>query len=157
MPIYTRLLTPTDYGVLALIWMTFEVVTIFAGSRIAIGVFHFYHKAEGDEARRTVLSTALLLLAATFGVAAALTLAAAPAIANAVFGETGIYVTYIRLAAVSMLFESLIVVPNALFQLQQKSIRFVSFSLVRLGLQLVGVPGLWSTRGWLLLSRPLAH
>ncbi len=136
LPVYTRLLTPADYGVLQLVVMFLEVLSIFAGSRIAYGIFHFYHKAEGDEARRTVLSTALLLLAATFGVAAVLTLAAAPAIASAVFGETGIYVTYIRLAAISMLFESLIVVPNALFQLQQKSIHFVSFSLARLGLQL---------------------
>ena len=36
-----------------------------------------------------------------------------------------------------MAFEGLIVVPNAFFQIQQQSLRFVSFSLVRLGMQLV--------------------
>ena len=136
LPVYTRLLTPADYGVLQLISMFLEVLSIFAGSRIAYGIFHFYHKANDEEAKRTVLSTAILLLTATFGLAAIATLTLAPAIAMLVFREHGAYVTYIRLAAISMAFESLIVVPNALFQIQQKSIRFVTFSLVRLGMQL---------------------
>jgi O-antigen/teichoic acid export membrane protein len=136
LPVYTRLLTPADYGVLQLLVMFLEVLSIFAGSRIAYGIFHFYHQAADEEAKQRVLSTALLLLAGTFGLAATATLLFAPNIALLVFGETGAYVTYIRLAAISMAFESLIVVPNALFQLQLKSISFVKFSLVRLGLQL---------------------
>jgi O-antigen/teichoic acid export membrane protein len=135
MPIYTRLLSPADYGVLQLIVMFLEVLSIFAGSRIAYGIFHFYHKAADEEARRKVLSTVLLLLCATFGVAAIVSVLAAPQIAIAVFGEAGQYSTYVRLGALSMACESLIVVPNALFQLQQRSIRFVTFSLLRLGLQ----------------------
>ena len=136
LPVYTRLLTPADYGVLQLVTMFLEVLSIFAGSRIAYGIFHFYHKAADEDAKRTVLSTAMVLLTATFGMAAVATLLLAPNIATLVFGHTGQNVTYIRLAAMSMAFESLIVVPNALFQLQQKSIHFVSFSLLRLGLQL---------------------
>jgi O-antigen/teichoic acid export membrane protein len=137
LPVYTRLLTPSDYGVLQLLQMFLEVLSIFAGSRIAYGIFHFYHKAATEEAKRTVLSTAALLLIATFFLAAGIAMATAPGIAGVVFGTGGEYVTYVRLAAISMAFESLLVVPNALFQLQHRSIRFVSFSLTRIGLQLV--------------------
>jgi O-antigen/teichoic acid export membrane protein len=136
LPVYTRLLSPSDYGVLQLVVMFLEVMSIFAGSRIAYGIFHFYYKAEGEGAKRRVLSTAALLLLATFGVAALAALAVAPQVAQAVFGEGGRYVTYIRLAAVGAALESLIIVPNALFQLQQRSIHFVVFSLLRLCLQL---------------------
>lgn len=136
LPVYTRLLSPSDYGVLQLVVMFLEVLSIFAGSRIAYGIFHFYYKAATEQAKRAVLSTAVLLLMTTFGLAALAAIAAAPQIALLVFGETGQYVTYIRLAAVGAAFETLIVVPNALFQLQQKSMHFVAFSLLRLLLQL---------------------
>ncbi len=136
LPVYTRLLTPSDYGVLQLVMMFLEVLSIFAGSRIAYGIFHFYHKAEDDDARRRVLSTAVILLGVTFAATSALTFAMAPAIAQQIFGAGGQYITYIQLAAIGIAFESLITVPNALFQLQQQSIRFVGFSLVRLSLQL---------------------
>ena len=135
LPIYTRLLTPADYGVLQLIMMTLEVVSIFAGSRIAFGIFHFYHKASDEAGRRDVLSTALLLLAGTYVVTATTAVAAAPWIAEAVFGEGGRYTTYIRLAALGMAFESLMLVPTALFQLKERSGAFVTISMLRLLLQ----------------------
>jgi O-antigen/teichoic acid export membrane protein len=136
LPVYTRLLTPSDYGVLQLLMMFLEVLSIFAGSRIAYGIFHFYHKAATESAKRMVLSTAAILLTATFGVAAMLTIALAPRIALLVFDASDPYTMYVRLAGLGMLFESLITVPNALFQLRQQSIKFVSFGLTRLVMQL---------------------
>lgn len=135
LPIYTRWLTPADYGVLQLITMTFEVVTMVAGSRLALGIFHFYHKEDADEGRRRVLSTSFLVLAATYGGAAALTVFVAPWIAETVFGSGGVYTAYVRLAAISMAFEGLIIVPLARFQLENKSTLFVAVGMARLGLQ----------------------
>ena len=66
LPVYTRFLTPSDYGALQLVAMTFEVVSIVAGSRIAQGIFRFYHKADGESGRRDVLSTSLVLLGSTY-------------------------------------------------------------------------------------------
>jgi O-antigen/teichoic acid export membrane protein len=137
LPIYTRLLTAADYGVLSLVFMTFEVVTIIAGSRIAIGIFHFYHKAESDEGRRKVLSTAFLVLAVTYTFAASITIAAAPQIARFVFGEGTRNALYLRVAAGSMAFEGLFLVPMALLQLQARSSRYVAVNLTRLGMQVV--------------------
>jgi O-antigen/teichoic acid export membrane protein len=137
LPIYTRWLTPSDYGVLQLITMTFEIVTILAGSRLALGVYHFYHRESHEEGRREVLSTAFLLLAVTYSATAVATTIAAPSIARVVFGEVAPYATFIRLAAVTMVFEGLILVPTALLQLQDRSKLFVVATLSRLGLHVV--------------------
>lgn len=137
LPIYTRFLTPADYGILQLVIMILEVASIFAGSRIAFGIFHYYHKAADEEGRRAVLSTALLLLAATYAGAAAAAIAFAPDIATLVFGEDGRFATYVRLAAAGMAFEGLILVPTALFQLRDRSKQFVAVSMVRVVLQVI--------------------
>lgn len=136
-PVYTRFLNPSDYGVLQLITMVLEVVSIAAGSRIAFGIFHFYHKAQTDDGRRDVLSTALLLLAVTYGLAAMATIALAPQIATLVFGAGSNHALYVRLAAMSLAFESLLLVPASLFQLRERSKLFVLVSLARLALQVI--------------------
>ena len=137
LPIYTNLLTPADYGVLALVFMTFEVVTIIAGSRIAIGIFHFYHKEETEEGRRRVLSTAFIVLACTYALAALITMPAAPQIARIVFGEGERNALYLQVAAGSMAFEGLFLVPFALLQLEERSRLYVGVNMVRLLLQIV--------------------
>src|SRR5436309_10778936 len=62
LPVYTRYLTPADYGVLQLIDVVVEVASIVAGSRLGTGIFRFYHKAETCEERREVLSTAFMVI-----------------------------------------------------------------------------------------------
>src|SRR5512147_2896613 len=73
LPIYTRFLTPSDYGVMELIEMTLDVVAILAGARVAVGIFRYYHKASSDEERDAVISTALMVLAASYTLVGILT------------------------------------------------------------------------------------
>ena len=46
LPIYTRYLTPSDYGVMELIGMTLDVISMIAGAQIALGILRYYHKAQ---------------------------------------------------------------------------------------------------------------
>ena len=62
LPLYTRLLTPTDYGILALIDMTLDVISIGAGAQLAYAIFRFYHKADTEAERHTVVSTVFVAL-----------------------------------------------------------------------------------------------
>ena len=82
LPLYTRYLTPADYGVMQLVDMTLEIVSIFAGTRIAAGVFRYYHKAENEAGRRAVLSTAAILLMALLGTFGVTTALVAPAVSR---------------------------------------------------------------------------
>jgi O-antigen/teichoic acid export membrane protein len=135
LPVYTRYLTPADYGILQLIVMTMEVIALIAGSRLAHGIFRFYHKAETERDRRSVLSTALILLVTTYGVTAVATVAMSPVIAAAVFGEGGAYAVYLRIAVLAMAGEALVLVPVAHFQLQARSKFLVGVQLAKMFLQ----------------------
>jgi O-antigen/teichoic acid export membrane protein len=135
LPVYTRYLTPADYGILQLIVMTMEVIALIAGSRLAHGIFHFYHKAETERDRRSVLSTALVLLVTTYGLTAAATFVMAPVLAAAVFGEGAAYATYLRIAILAMAGDALVLVPVAHLQLQARSKFLVAVQLAKLILQ----------------------
>src|SRR2546427_741458 len=86
LPIYTRYLTPADYGILQLTDLTIEVISIVAGSRLGAGIFHYFHKAETPAEKRAVLATAIAVLIASDTLAAIGASVAAPLIAERVLG-----------------------------------------------------------------------
>jgi len=72
LPIYTRYLTPADYGVMGLIEMTLDVVAILGGAQLVSGIYRFYHKAGSPEERDRVIATSFLLLGASYAFVGAL-------------------------------------------------------------------------------------
>lgn len=134
LPVYTRYFTPADYGTLQLIAVTFEVVSIVAGSRLGAGIFHFYHKTADARSRRQLLATALVIMAVSYAIASGATFLAAPPLARLVFGPHN-DPDLIRIAAAALCFESLLVVPIAYLQVRERSIQFVAINTGRLVLQ----------------------
>lgn len=137
LPIYTRFLTPADYGILQLIGMFVEVTAIIAGARLANGIFHFYHKAEGTRDKQAVLSTALVVITVSYVLITLAAAVTAPSIADLVFGSRGENVLFIRLACSSLAFEGLVLVPLAHIQLGHRSVLFVVVNAVKLILQVI--------------------
>ena len=137
LPVYTRYLTPGDYGVLQLVVMTTEIVAIGAGTWLSRGIFHFYHKAETEEERRSVISTALLLLMGSFGLGAVVMYFAAPTLAQLVFGQNGDHVLTLRLSGLSLGVEGLLTVPIAYLRVGNRSLTFVTVQGVKLVLQVI--------------------
>lgn len=125
LPFYTRLLTPAEYGVIQLVLMTFELVAMVAGSRLATGVFRFYHKAEGEKGRYAVLSTATLLISGGYFVAAAVAAIFAEQLSRLVF-ETAEWAPLLRLASLSFLAQGLLIVPNISFRAFNQPVLYVS-------------------------------
>ncbi|RME28056.1 MAG: lipopolysaccharide biosynthesis protein, partial [Candidatus Zixiibacteriota bacterium] len=46
LPIYTRFLTPADYGILELLSMTVDIVAMLAGAGISAALLRFYSEKE---------------------------------------------------------------------------------------------------------------
>lgn len=134
LPIYTRYLTPADYGVMALLDMTLDIVSIVAGAKIAGGMFRFYHKATDDEERKRVVSTAMLLLGASFALLALITGLLAEPVARLAFG-TAEHATLVRVGAASLGLQGLLIVPLALVQLQQRSEAYTAITTLKLVMQ----------------------
>ena len=131
LPVYTRYLSPADYGVAALIEMTLDVVTIAAGAQLAQGVFRFYHKAETEVERREVISTTLASLAVSFGLMGSVVFLGADPLAELVFG-TPEHAGLVRLAALNLCAQGAIVVPLAFARVQERSGLVVGATIVKL-------------------------
>jgi len=147
LPVYTRLLTPADYGVIQLIEMTFDMLTILAGSRIGHGVFRFYHKASGDQDKKAVLSTALIVLFATYTVIALAAWWSAESLSTLIFG-TATYATAIRVAALSFPWGGMMGVAMGYLRLKDRATTFVALGLVKSLIQLGCVMLLLGVLGW---------
>ena len=135
LPFYTHFLTPADYGILTLVEMSLEIVSIVAGARLVGGVFYFFHKAEGNDDQNTVISTSFLVLAFSYTVIALATFATASWISSAVF-RTSEYAFLIRIATVSLAFQGLSLVPMANLRLHERSRLYVVVNATKLAVQL---------------------
>jgi O-antigen/teichoic acid export membrane protein len=135
LPVYTRYLTPADFGVLQLLDMTVDVAALLLTAGATAGTQRFYFKADTEAARKTVVSSAFLL-GVSFNLIVTIVLAAGAGwVWRAAFKGAGTP-EMIRLAAVNFSLASLTTIPTLLLVMRQKPVVAVSASLAKLVLQL---------------------
>lgn len=153
LPIYTRYLTPADYGVLQLLQITIDVTAIVFSAGLMTGVMRFYLKTEDERERNAVISTAFVLLVASNAVGTAALMLAAPRVAALVLSGSGADgPLLVRIVAATFTLEAFVTVPLLLLQVLRKPVGYTAASLAKLGLQLglniLLVVGLgWGARG----------
>ncbi len=134
-PLYTRVLAPTDYGVLELLSMTTDVIAMVAGLGLTWSVTRYYYAYDGPAERNAVVSSAVILVALLFGTATALTLPWAGRLAALVLGDRQ-YAGLVRLALLAFFIYSFLEIPLAYLRARQASKHVVLVSLARLVLAL---------------------
>lgn len=135
LPLYTRLLTPADYGILQMLELTGDVVAVLLSAGAVAGVMRFYFKTDSVSDRDRLLGTAfgmLMLLHAVGGTAIAL---AQPVIREGLLGATATP-EMVYVAAANFFLGAISVVPMLSFQVAEQALRFASLNLLRLVLQL---------------------
>lgn len=137
LPIYTRYLSPADYGVLQVLQITIDVTAIALSAGLSSGVMRFYLKAETPEEREAVISTALFLLVGLNSIGTvALLLFAGPVAALALTGAGAEGPALLRIAALSFTLEPMVTVPLLYLQVLRRPGWFLVASLAKLVLQL---------------------
>lgn len=131
LPIYTRYLTPADYGVLELLSMTTDVVGMIAGIGLLTGLYKFYSEAPGADEKAETISTAAIAVVALAALAATAGIVSAPILSRWVIGEHGLPI-YVRLFFLIYFFQNFAYVPLALIRAQNRSVLFVTINVVRL-------------------------
>lgn len=131
LPIYTTHLTPTDYGTLELLTMTIEVIATLAGVGLASSVFRFYAESGTPAEKGLVLSTASMSMIGIAGATAAMGMFAAPALSDLVLGEAG-EALYFRMFFLIYFLSAAEVVPLLFLRTEQRSVLFVSLSVMKL-------------------------
>ncbi|HEY7390832.1 MAG TPA: oligosaccharide flippase family protein, partial [Bryobacteraceae bacterium] len=96
LPVYTRFLSPADYGVMELLDLTVNLVSLLLGARLGQAIFYFYFAAEGEREKEKCVSTALACSVLCGILCATLSLVLAPPLSRLIFG-TAQYSHYLRL------------------------------------------------------------
>ena len=134
LPIYTRYLSPVDYGVIELLSMAIEITGILVGLRITQAMFRFYILAEDGREKREIASTVLLTVLAASSLGAAVLYFAAEPLSELIFGDTT-YLYEFQLFAFTLITNAVSAMGLAYIRARHMPVLFVSIGAVTLALQ----------------------
>ena len=134
-PIYSRVLTPADYGILAVVNVAIGVLTPFLSLGLGSALFRYYYEYETEEEKRLLVRSCLacvLVAAFLIVVAASVSL---ELVVGRVFTSTT-YVPYLRIAIAAAFFDAAQVIPRYMFRIQQRAPWYVAITLISFSLNL---------------------
>jgi O-antigen/teichoic acid export membrane protein len=136
LPIYTRYLSPTDYGVVGLLIFALSVFEPLLGARLGWAIPKFYVDASDSRGRRTVIWGALGLTGAASMVSLVVLVLFRGMGAELLFGNRK-YALALGLFAITLLSQPIEQTGMTYIRLRERSGLFLLFSMVKLVLQLV--------------------
>ena len=130
LPIYTRLLSPDDYGKLALctLFATITALILDFGQRTAF--FRFYFDTEDPEARRRLTGTVLIFLVGASLVLLLPLLLFFNQLAAPLLNDRSVF-PLIKIALITVFFDVGSAIPFAIFRAKQYAARYAVLSLAR--------------------------
>lgn len=131
LPVYTRVLTTGDYGVLEILSVSADVLSMIAGLGIRQAMLRLYYQHDDLHKRHAVVSTAAILVVAIFAVLTAAGLLLARPLSVAMLGADQPAI-YVQLAVIAFVVGALGDIPGVHLQASQRSGALVTSNLVRL-------------------------
>ncbi len=135
LPIYTRYLTPEDYGTIELLSMLIDFTAVIFGVRAAESIFRFYCTTDVIADKNNIISSALTMGLLTNGLGALTIAYAAIPLSNLIFSSSD-YSSVITLFALTLALMPLIEIPLTQIRAEQKPWLFFTFSIAKLIIQL---------------------
>lgn len=135
LPIYTRYLTPKDYGILELLSMSIDIGIMIMGMGLVKCVFRFHSKYDDKKDKNEVLSTVFILILILNLAGFFLIFIMSPLLAQTLF-DSHDYTYHFRIMALTMVFQASVTIPLMYYQLIEKPKLFVLISFIKLLMQL---------------------
>lgn len=135
LPVYTRYLSPADYGVLELLGMTIDVIGMITSVGIVAGVFKFYSEESEQAGKNAVISTAALSAVGLAMLTSLMGIIMAPLLSRLIFEGDG-YPLYMRLFFLVYFLQTFEYVPFLLIRAENRSVLFVAVNVTKLVLTL---------------------
>ena len=135
LPIYTRYLTPAEYGVIGLLTFAMAVFEPIFGARLGRAIPKFYLEGSDPRSRAAVIWGALTLTGGVSVITMICVVIARRAGSEILFGDTT-YSLALGLFAINLLSQPIEGTGMAYIRLQGRSRLFLGFSLVKLLVQL---------------------
>jgi O-antigen/teichoic acid export membrane protein len=159
-PVYSRYLTPADYGVLSLVAMLGEVLFALMNVGQGSAMFRTYFRHDDLRERETVIMTSLWLLLTLSLPVGLLAVAAARPLAAFLTGSPD-YASWVILGIAGIMFKTLFRLPLTVLRAREDSARYAGLmfaqALVALVLAIIFVVGLHFGGRGVLLSQLLAE
>jgi O-antigen/teichoic acid export membrane protein len=144
-PLYTRYLTPSDYGSLEIFQTTLSILSIVFVMGLTASLFMSYFTSDDDERRRTVVGTVFIFLTATSLLFLLILMVFAGSVSTLFFGSVQ-YTLHFRVIFLTSFFDVGVVVALSVLRAREQSKRYVVFVLTRFltaaGLTILFVVGL---------------
>ncbi|WP_092023737.1 lipopolysaccharide biosynthesis protein [Marinobacter zhejiangensis] len=135
LPIYTRYLTPADYGVIGLLIFVVSLFEIILGGHMFQAVPKFYHEESNQKDKNSVITTAFLVTSLFSGVACLIMAGFSTPISGLVFGDLQ-YDIYIIIFSGLILTHALEQYSLTYLRIIKRPWTFFNFSMAKLVLQL---------------------
>jgi O-antigen/teichoic acid export membrane protein len=135
LPVYTRYLTPADYGVIGLLAFAVTLLESALGARLTQAMPKFYYQQTSDQGKNSVVSTALIITSAVSLVTALVIYLMREPGASVLFG-TNEFSLAIGLYGFQLLISAIEAYGLMYIRILQKPILFISFNLSKLVVQL---------------------
>ncbi len=129
-PVYTRFLTPADYGVLELIYMTINFIGMIVGLGIETAVSRFYFDYDNQKSRNKVISTAILGYGSMILVILFLLLPFSEQMAKNILDSSD-YAMFFVVAMIALALDMIIHIAYVYLRVRQKSVLLMVFSILR--------------------------
>jgi len=135
LPVYTRHLTPADYGVVGLLIAAMSLIEVLFGARLAQAVPRFYYDQPDEKSRRAIISTALAVTATASLITLAALLLLREPIAQFLFNSND-YGLIVGLFSTLLLTQAIEYYALTYIRILERPWLFVSLSFGKLILQL---------------------
>jgi O-antigen/teichoic acid export membrane protein len=133
LPLYTRYLSPADYGLIETLIALSAILTVLLAAGVKSAFFRFYFDEKDDEGKRRVIRTSFWFTMAmgTAGLVAGLVLA--DPLSDLLFG-TADHANLVRAAFVGLWAHVNYEQMTSLFRVEQRSVAYLIATLINLGL-----------------------
>lgn len=151
LPLYTRVLSPEDYGILAIVSIVGAVIGIFYGFMISSGFVRNYYDSSDAKQMRILFSTALWFTFINATILSLLLLFYSVYIASLIFKfSDGSF--YIKLIVISAMLYSLSPIYYGLLMVREQATKYITVNIITLILTLTSTIVLlvifkWSVKG----------
>ena len=135
LPIYTRYLTPADYGVLELLEIIVDVVSIVMGLGILNGLSKYYYQLKSEGERNELVSTLFALVIGFYLMGSLMGVASSSLISKMVFGGKQ-YTNLIIISFLNLFLQILFFANMSYLQTRQRSLSFIILSSLNLVMKL---------------------
>jgi O-antigen/teichoic acid export membrane protein len=130
LPVYTRAIPSDELGILWVMNAASGLLSTFLAMGMTSAIFRFYFKADRDDERNRIISTAFLFLGALSSVVLLGVWLAREPLAALLAGDPA-HARYVGIVAAGVFFDVGLFVPLALLRAQERSARFALISLFR--------------------------